>query len=301
VWPLLEFQLSSDRKSKGKIWTIGALKGSSIETFGWHFHHYYFSCDCSEISYGHLMPAAAVSVAFFFCWPDSRQRWRAPFFRAWFAMNGLSVDGELISGYNIEVLNAINSACPECNNVSVTNEMYWMSIVLWSTGSFLCFFCSLRHVPGGHLIFLFHLNFLNLFWEVQSSNICISHCGYGLLAMTCSSMPAADGMFFFFFFLNCSLTSVNENQLMRYKNGCFNLLFRNIHSFCYNNMPRDGRTFKLKSTNRHLTESKYLSLTSQTGPWTVDAKMVVFRCPQVAWQFQTAICFPAVKRRLIQE
>jgi hypothetical protein len=30
-------------------------------------------------------------------------------------------------------------------------------------------------------------------------------------------------------------------------------------------------------------------------------KMVVFRCPQVAWQFQTPICFPAVKQGLILE
>jgi hypothetical protein len=34
---------------------------------------------------------------------------------------------------------------------------------------------------------------------------------------------------------------------------------------------------------------------------TTDVKMVVFRCPRVAWRFQTLICFPAVKQRLILE
>jgi hypothetical protein len=29
--------------------------------------------------------------------------------------------------------------------------------------------------------------------------------------------------------------------------------------------------------------------------------MVVFWCPQVVWQFQTPICFPAVKQWLIPE
>ncbi len=35
-----------------------------------------------------------------------------------------------------------------------------------------------------------------------------------------------------------------------------------------------------------------------TVPWTTDVQMVDFRCPRVAWQFWTAVLFPAVKQRL---
>ncbi len=36
-------------------------------------------------------------------------------------------------------------------------------------------------------------------------------------------------------------------------------------------------------------------------PETINVYMVVFRCPRDAWQFQTPICFPAVKQGLILE
>jgi hypothetical protein len=32
---------------------------------------------------------------------------------------------------------------------------------------------------------------------------------------------------------------------------------------------------------------------------TIDVKIVVFRCPQVAWQYQTSNCFPAVNQGLM--
>jgi hypothetical protein len=38
-----------------------------------------------------------------------------------------------------------------------------------------------------------------------------------------------------------------------------------------------------------------------THPYTIVVKMVDFLCPQVAWQVQTQICFPAVKQGLILE
>ncbi len=36
------------------------------------------------------------------------------------------------------------------------------------------------------------------------------------------------------------------------------------------------------------------------NPCTIDVKMVAFLCPQVTWQFQTTIFYPAVQQGLIQ-
>ncbi len=52
---------------------------------------------------------------------------------------------------------------------------------------------------------------------------------------------------------------------------------------------------------RLFKESKSVSFSSPLQQQTKNVKMVVFRCPRVAWQFQSPICFPAVKRGLILE
>ncbi len=60
-------------------------------------------------------------------------------------------------------------------------------------------------------------------------------------------------------------------------------------------------------TEAPLTVQSYFTVrfssTLRTFSWnlTIDVNMAVFSCPRVAWQFQTPICFQAVKQGLILE